>query len=198
MDCAKIGGLILQLRREQGLTQRSLAQRLGVSPKTVSKWECGRGCPDLSLWDGLSAALGADLGKLLRGELQPNRPDSGNLARTRFYVCPVCGNLLTATGKASLSCCGRRLSPLVAAPADGEHTARCETVELDHYFTLDHPMTKDHYLSFAAWVVGDRVLVQRLYPEQDAAFRLPMLRRDGALYLYCTRHGFFRQKPLTP
>ncbi len=41
MDCAKVGQLILQLRREKGLTQRQLADTLGISNKTVSKWECG-------------------------------------------------------------------------------------------------------------------------------------------------------------
>lgn len=41
MDCAKIGKLILQLRREKGLTQRQVAEQLNISNKTVSKWECG-------------------------------------------------------------------------------------------------------------------------------------------------------------
>ena len=41
MDCAKVGRLILQLRREKGLTQQNLADALNISNKTVSKWECG-------------------------------------------------------------------------------------------------------------------------------------------------------------
>ena len=49
MDHTKIGGLIRRLRQERGLTQRQLAERMGISDKTVSKWERGMGCPDLSL-----------------------------------------------------------------------------------------------------------------------------------------------------
>ena len=61
MDCAKIGRLIAQLRKEKGLTQQNIAHALNISNKTVSKWECGLGCPDVSLWADLSAILGADM-----------------------------------------------------------------------------------------------------------------------------------------
>lgn len=50
MDCVKIGNLIAKLRKEKKLTQRNIADALGIQNKTVSKWECGLGCPDLSLW----------------------------------------------------------------------------------------------------------------------------------------------------
>ncbi|HCR83676.1 MAG TPA: XRE family transcriptional regulator, partial [Lachnospiraceae bacterium] len=55
MDCVKIGKLIAKLRKEKNLTQRNIADALGIQNKTVSKWECGLGCPDLSLWPELSA-----------------------------------------------------------------------------------------------------------------------------------------------
>lgn len=189
MDCTKIGGLILQLRTEKGLTQRQVAEQLNISNKTVSKWERGLGCPDVSLWDGLSAVLGADLIKLLQGELGVNRPDSGRMDRIRFYVCPYCGNIMTSTGSAALSCCGRKLKPLAAAPCTPEHQPDLQPIDIEDYVTLDHPMQKDHFISFAAYVLDDRVLLVRLYPEQDAAFYLPPLRKGGTLYLYCTRHG---------
>ncbi len=196
MDCAKVGGLIVQLRKERGLTQRQVAEQLGISNKTVSKWECGLGCPDASLWDGLSNVLGADILKMLQGELRPNRPDVGKMSRARFYVCPVCGNLLVSTGESAISCCGRKLPPLVGKPYTEEHGVTVTEVDLDYYVTLDHPMEKGHYIVFAAYVHDDRVLLQRLYPEQSAAFYLPITKRGGKLYLYCSEHGL-QTYPLT-
>lgn len=187
MDCGKIGRLIAQLRREKDMTQKDLADRLGISNKTVSKWENGLGCPDLSLWEDLSAVLGADVRKLLRGELTPNRPDAGRMDRVKFYLCPVCGNVLTSTGGAELSCCGRPLEPL-RAETEADHVPTVEEMDSEYYVTFDHPMTKEHYLRFAAYVTDDRYLLVRLYPEQSAAFRLPMLRR-GTLYVCCNRDG---------
>ena len=169
MDCAKVGRLILQFRKEKGLTQQQVADLLGISNKTVSKWERGLGCPDVSLWEGLSTVLGADIIKLLQGELTPNRPDVGKLEKARFYVCPVCGNILVSTGNVSISCCGRKLKPLIPVPCSD--------------------MSKEHYIAFAACVNHDRIYLNRLYPEQNPEFRMPMIRRGGYLYVYCTKHG---------
>ncbi|QHQ59457.1 helix-turn-helix domain-containing protein [Anaerocolumna sedimenticola] len=189
MDCAKVGKLILQLRKEKGLTQKQIADQLNISNKTVSKWECGLGCPDVTLWEELSAILGADILKLLQGELEPNRPDVGKIDRIQFYVCPTCGNILTSTGKTTISCCGRRLHPLTPiAPMVG-HELYVEEVDTDYYITLNHEMRKDHYIFFAAYVYDDLMLLNRLYPEQSPAFRLPIMRGGGILYLYCTKHG---------
>ena len=49
MDQEKIGIFISTLRKEQGMTQQQLAEAIGVSNKTISKWECGRGMPELAL-----------------------------------------------------------------------------------------------------------------------------------------------------
>lgn len=187
MDCTKVGNLIAQLRREKGMTQQQLAERLNISNKTVSKWECGLGCPDLALWPQLSAMLEADLSRLLQGEMVPNRPDVGRIDRTRFYVCPVCGNLLTSTGKADVSCCGRPLEAL--KPSDSECAVTVEDVDIERYVRFDHPMEKDHYILFAAYVCDDRVLLVRMYPEQSPTALFPLMRRCGRLYFYCTRHG---------
>ncbi|MDF3001213.1 MAG: transcriptional regulator, family, partial [Bacillota bacterium] len=166
MDCAKVGHFIFQLRKEKGLTQQQLADQLNVSNKTISKWECGLGCPDVSLWSDLAAVLGADIQKMLEGKLDLNLPDVGKIDRTQFYVCPACNNILTSTGSASVSCCGRKLKPLKPVPHDENHKISVEAMDLDHFISIEHEMRKDHYISFAAYVSYDRALLIRLYPEQ--------------------------------
>lgn len=199
MDCSKVGGLIFQLRKEKGLTQRQLADMLGISNKAVSKWECGNGAPDVSLWNDLSAVLGADILKLLQGELAPNRRDVGKMENIRFYVCPSCGNILTSTGKAGVTCCGRRLSPLPPSTETAGHDITVEETDGDYYVTVDHDMSKAHYICFAACVYDDRVWFQRLYPEQSPSFRIPIIKGGGNLYIYCTEHGLFKfQKESLP
>ena len=68
MDQIKIGEFISNLRKEQELTQKQLAEKIGVSDKTVSKWECGNGMPELSMLPILCEALGINVNELLSGE----------------------------------------------------------------------------------------------------------------------------------
>ena len=192
MDCTKVGALIRSLRRERGMTHKMLADRLGLSDRTVSKWERGWGCPDVSLLNELAAALGVDTARLLSGELAENDRDGGNMRRLNFYVCPTCGNILTATGEAALSCCGRTLEPLKARKADPEHQIRVENVEDDWYITYPHGMEKGHFIRFFAYVRFDRLLLVRLYPEQGSEVRLPAM-RGGRLFWCCSEHGLFEQ-----
>lgn len=189
MDCMKIGRLLAQLRCEKDLTQKQLGDALGVSNKTVSKWECGLGCPDLSLWSDLSGLLGVDMAQLMEGEIVCNKPDNGNMGRVHFYVCPACGNLLTATGSASVFCCGKKVEALEESDAPAPQI-EVEQSDGEWFVHVEHPMQKEHFLSFAAAVSGDRLIVQKLYPEQDASFRVPASVR-GRLVLYCTRDGMF-------
>ncbi len=188
MDQAKTGRLIRALRQEQGLTQSQLAQRLGVSDKAVSKWERGGGSPDLSLLPLLASALAVDLESLLAGELAPQDTLGGTMKKTRFYVCPVCGNLIAAAGEAAVSCCGRPLQPLTPQAA-GEEGLIVEASDGGLYVTSGHPMTKDHYISFVALLTGDSLTLRRTYPEWDLQLRLPA--SHGRLLWYCTRHGLF-------
>lgn len=191
MNQVKCGALIRELRRERGMTQRALAESIGVGDKAVSKWERGLGCPDVSLLGALSRAFGVKIENLLEGSLEPNRADGGNMKKVKFYACPQCGSLLTSTGTPEISCCGRRLEPLAPAPADGAHQPRVEWTDGEYYVTLPHEMSKEHFIGFVAYATYDRVLFIRLYPEQDAAFRMPAM-RGGSLYLYCSRHGLMQ------
>lgn len=192
MDCSKVGNLILSLRKEKGLTQKALADSLMISHKTVSKWERGQGCPDVSLLPELAQALGVEIEKILIGELGQMDPVGGNMKKIKFYVCPACGNLLTSTGEATLSCCGRRLEPLTASKADDGHQLVIETCEDELYISSAHEMTKEHSISFAAYVTGDKLFMVKQYPEWGMQFRFRKYGR-GLLYFHCTRHGLFYQ-----
>jgi len=193
MDCYVTGVTIKGLREAKKLTQAALAETIGVSPKTVSKWETAKGLPDISLLDALASALGVSVPELLSGNPVVNRNVSGNLLRARFYCCPVCGNVLHAMGEAAISCCGVSLPPLEAEEVDAHHRITLEPVEDERFVTVDHDMTKQHYISFLAYVTSDRVQFVKLYPEGNAETRFSV-RGRGYLYLYCNRHGLMRQK----
>ncbi|HHT41943.1 MAG TPA: helix-turn-helix domain-containing protein, partial [Firmicutes bacterium] len=175
MDCGKIGRLIAKLRKEQNLTQKNIADALGIQSKTVSKWECGLGCPDLSLWSDLSTILGVDMKQLMEGEITPNKRDPGNIDRVRFYVCPSCGNILVSTGSAGIFCCGRKLEQAFPSDQSALPKITIEEIDIDYFITVDHPMTKEHYLAFAAYVKSDKIYFNRLYPEQSPSFRFPIM-----------------------
>ena len=192
MDQEKIGGLIRSLRKDHHMTQQELAQRIGVSDKAVSKWERGLGCPDVSLLGPLADAFQVELSALLEGNLPRNRPVNGNMRQVRFFVCPDCGALLTGAGEATLTCCGRKLSPLPVQKAAEENQLQITMIEQEYFVSSDHPMTREHHVAFLALVTGDTLVMRRLYPEWDLATRLPML-PYGTLYWYCTRHGLFCQ-----
>lgn len=194
MNNEKVGKLIFKLRKEKGMTQRELAELLHVTDKTISKWECGQGCPDISLLESLSKIFQVNTEKLLSGELQPNSKDGGNMKRVKFYVCPQCGNLLSATSDAEISCCGRKLEPLKVQPTDENHEVKLEIIENDYYLTFEHPMSKEHYISFFAYVDFDRVTLVKLYPEQGGEVRFSK-RGKGMIYFGCNQHGLFRLKP---
>ena len=192
MDCIKTGKLICALRTEQKLTQRQLADYMNISDKTVSKWERGFGCPDVSLLPELAQIFGVRLEELLAGELSANDLVGGNMKKLQFYVCPSCGNLLTATAQASVSCCGKNLNPLELHKAEDTEKLTVEKMEQDYYITAQHEMTKEHYITFAALLTGDTIILRKLYPEWDVQLRIPRLAR-GMLVWYCNRHGLFYQ-----
>ena len=193
MNTYVTGTTIKQLREARKLTQAQLADIIGVSSKTVSKWETAKGLPDISLLQPLAQALGISLIELMNGQPITNQNTSANLLRSKFYVCPLCGNVLSSTGNALISCCGITLPPLEAEEPDDHYPITIETVEDEHFLTIRHPMTKEHFISFLAYVTTDRVRLVKFYPEGNAETRLP-LRGMGMLYYYCNRHGLFRKK----
>ena len=193
MDRYVTGAVIRKLRENKKMTQEELAEKLFVSSKAVGRWETGQGFPDVSLIEPLAKALGISVIELLSGEDIRNINRASNMNRCKFYVCLVCGNVIEATGEAVVSCCGITLPPLEAEACDAEHQIKKETVEDEYYVTLDHPMTKEHYMSFIAAVSDDGIQLKKLYPEGpcEARFRIRAVRK---IYAFCNRHGLFLLK----
>ena len=187
------GTAIRTLREVKNLTQSQLASLIGVSSKTVSKWETAKGFPDISLIEPLSKALGISVPELLSGEQIINRNISCNMLRSKFYVCPICGNIIHASGDALISCCGITLPPLEPEEPDEAHQPLIEPVEDELFISINHEMTKEHYLSFAAVVTSDRIQLVKFYPEGNAEARFKR-RGRGLLYIYCNRHGLMKQR----
>lgn len=193
MDLEKTGELLSRLRKECGMTQKQVAEKLQISDRTVSKWERGAGLPDVSLLKDISALYDVDIEKILDGNLEEKGVEVGNMKRMKFTRCVHCGNIFWSTGGGEISCCGRKLIPLTAQPMDKMHDVQIEEIDNEYFVTFDHEMTKEHYIVFAALVSWDRATVVRLYPEQSGELRLPRQRR-GELYLCCNKDGLFRKR----
>ncbi len=193
MDTYITGSTIKSIRESKGITQTELAEMVGVTGKAVSKWETGKGLPDISLLQSLAAALDTSVIELMNGEQITNQNRSANMLRTKFYVCPVCGNIIYTVGEALISCCGITLPALEAEVFDEQHEIEIEGVENEYFVSLKHDMTKKHYISFLAFVTSDRVQLVKLYPEGNAETRL-QLRGGGFLYAFCNKHGLMRRK----
>ncbi len=193
MNTYVTGATIKELRECRKLTQAELAEKIGVSSKTISKWETAKGLPDITLLQPLAQALGISVIELMNGEHITNQNISANMLRCKFYVCPICQNALHSTGNAVVSCCGIMLPPLEAEDDDNDHTITIENVEDEHFISIPHPMTKQHFISFVAFVTSDRIQMVKFYPEGNAETRLQLHGR-GYLYYCCNRHGLFRKK----
>ena len=193
MDRYVTGSAIRALREGKKMTQEQLAEKIRVSGKAVSKWETGQGFPDISLLEPLAGALELSVIELLSGACVQNHNRSANMAKSKFYVCPVCGNVIRTVGEATVSCCGITLPPLEPEPADGEHRISVEKVEDEYYVRVEHPMTKTHSISFLAAASDQGMQFVKLYPEGEADARFKRS-RVKQLYAYCNRHGLFSLK----
>ncbi len=205
MDNYVTGAVIKALREKQNMTQEELAQKICVTGKAGSKWETGRGFPDIGLLENLGKALGVSVIELLSGESITNRNKACNMARGNFYVCPVCGNIIHTTGEDVISCCGITLPALEPEILEAEnpeaetieaeegHAIRIERIADEYFVSLNHPMTKDHYISFLAALSDQGLQLVKLYPEgpAQARFKIAGVRR---IYAFCRLHGLFSVK----
>lgn len=184
------GAVIKELREKNKMTQLQLAEKLGVSDKTVSKWETAKGYPDITLLEPIAKAFRISVTELISGNTIHNANVSANMLRSKFYVCPVCGNVIHSMGEAAIHCHGIMLTPLDAEPADERHKVSIERVEDEYYVRIDHSMTKEHYISFVAAASSDGVQMVKLYPEGNAEARFK-IRGVKRIFFYCNRDGLF-------
>lgn len=192
MDPYITGQMIRTLREKNKMTQAELALNLSVSDKTISKWETGKGYPDITLLDRLSQVLNISMTELLLGLKIDNQNISANMLKTHFYVCPVCGNVIHSTGGAMISCHGITL-PALEPEEITDDIIEINLIEDEYFVKIKHPMTKNHYISFMAAISFDRVQFVKLYPEGEASARF---KTSGVkyLYYYCNQDGLFVKK----
>ncbi len=184
------GSVIKELREKCQLTQAELAERIGVSDKTISKWETAKGYPDISLLEPIAKALGVSMTELVTGNAVSNVNVSANMLRSKFYVCPICGNIIHSMGEAVMQCHGILLSPCQPEETDENHMIFIERVEDEYYIRIEHEMTKQHYISFIAALSSDKIQMIKLYPEGNAEARVKINGVKKILF-YCNRDGLF-------
>jgi len=180
------GQMIKNYREKKNMTQQALAEILNVSSKTISKWESCGGLPDISLIEPLAKALGVSLQELFSGKIIENKNINANMLLTNFYVCPICGNVITSIGDSCISCHGITLVKEQAQEAE----IKTEIIDDEIYVTLDSPMTKQDYISFVCGVTPDSIEIKKLYPEQNPE---TSLKRRGLkkIYFFKNREGLF-------
>lgn len=184
------GAMIRELREKKHLTQAELAEKLFVSDKTVSKWENGKGYPDVSLLENIAGVFDISVAELLAGKAVSNVNVSANMMRSKFYVCPMCGNVIHSMGEAAITCHGVLLTPAQAEETDEQHMIFIESVEDEYFVRIDHDMTKQHYIPFIAALSPDSIQMVKLYPEGNAEARIKT-RAVKKILFYCNRDGLF-------
>lgn len=194
MDMKKSGELLNRLRISKNMTQKQIADILKISPKTVSKWERGRGFPDISYVSELAEILGVSTDSLLSGDISKNAEEAVSMKKTKFYVCPHCHSFMQGTGESEVVCCGSRVDACAVGESTAAHGMKIKEDDGQWYISFNHEMTKEHYIGFVAYVTFDRVLTVRMYPEQSGEVRIPKM-YGGCFYYYCSRHGLFSFSP---
>lgn len=167
MDTYVTGITIRNLREKKGLTQTELADVLGVSSKAVSKWETAKGLPDISLIEPLANALSVSVMELMTGNTVINKNISSNILRSKFYVCPVCNNIIRTVGDAAISCCGITLPPLDAEDTDENHQITIEKVEDEHFVTVNVKRLTCHINSVLREQFGNRTPFEMMYTREQ-------------------------------
>ncbi len=184
------GEVIKEMRQQKKMTQLQLAEHLGVTDKTISKWETGKGYPDIVLLEPIADAFQISVTELISGNRIKNENVSANMMRSKFYICPICGNVIHSMGEAVIQCHGVQLLPEEADAEDEDHKVLIERIEDEYYVRIDHEMTKSHYISFIAATSPDGIQMVKLYPEGNAQarFKISGVRK---IYFYCNRDGLF-------
>ncbi len=184
------GTVIKELRNKRSMTQTELAEKLCVSDKTISKWETGKGYPDITLLEPIAEIFHVSVTELISGSAVKNTNVSANMLRSNFYVCPICGNIFHSMGEAVIQCHGIQLNPEISDEPDESHKINVERIEDEYFVQIEHEMTKKHYISFIAAVSPDRIQLVKLYPQgnAEARFKINTVKK---IYYYCNKSGLF-------
>lgn len=189
------GAAIKELREKNKMTQLQLAEILGVSDKTVSKWETGKGYPDITLLEPIADAFSVSVTELISGNTVYNSNVSANVLKSKFYICPICGNVIHSMGEAVIHCHGVLMTSAEPEEANENHKVFIEKVEDEYFVRIEHDMTKNHYISFIAAESYDRLQMVKLYPEGNAETRFKIHGVKRILF-YCNRDGLFFINPV--
>lgn len=190
MDNITTAETIRSLRMKAGFTQRELAEHIGVTDKAVSKWESGRGLPDVGLMQQVAHGLGISVAELVEGAAMENGNRSGDMRKAVFYRCGTCGNIVVAAGVLHVACCGETLRQLAPADPDDAHLFTIERDGAEVFVSCDHPMTKAHHIAALVYAADDGVAMRRLYPEQECEARFTYT-SPGRIFALCSDHGLF-------
>lgn len=187
------GETIKELRIKNNMTQLKLANLLNLSEKTISKWETGRGMPDITNLSLLAKVLNVSVTELFLNKQMINENKSGNMLKLKIYVCPICGNIIYSLGDSVISCCGNTLQSLIVNNNNENHKIKIEKIEDEYFITTSHPMNKNHYISFILYITNDNCEIIKLYPENtlQAMFKI---KGHGYIYIYCNQEGLFQKK----
>ena len=186
------GAVIKELREKNKITQSQLAETLGVSDKAISKWETGKGYPDITLLEPIAEVFRISVTELISGSTVSNVNVSANMLKSLFYVCPVCGNVIHSMGQSLITCHGVTLQPEAAEKPDENHNISVERVEDEYFVHIEHEMTKNHYISFIAAVSSDGIQMIKLYPEGNPETRFKIAGVKKIIF-YCNKDGLFQK-----
>ena len=184
------GAVIKKLREKNKMTQLQLAAKLGVSDKTISKWETAKGYPDITLLEPIAETFSISVAELISGNTVYNSNVSANVLKSRFYICPICGNVIHSMGEAVIYCHGVLMTTAEPEETNENHRILIERTEDEYYVRINHTMTKNHYISFIAAQSSDRIQMVKLYPEGNAETRFKINGVKRILF-YCNRDGLF-------
>lgn len=140
--------------------------------------------------DVIAKTFDISITELISGNIINNGNVSANMMCSKFYVCPVCGNIIHCMGEAVIQCHGLQLVPYQAEEVDEDHSILIERVDDEYYVRIEHEMTKQHYISFIAALSSDKLQMIKLYPEGNAEGRFKMKGVKKILF-YCRKDGLF-------
>lgn len=176
-----IGEKILKIRKENALTQIQLAKMLSVTDKAVSKWERNICLPDIFVLKKFCDTFNVDMQSLLSVDSDCNKKGE-NMRNTKFYICKNCGNITFSTGNTKVICCNDIIEKHPLTKATDDTALIIEEIDGEKYITSSHPMTKENYILFVAFLKGGELQLFKQYPEWEINVRIPKRARGRLLW----------------